>query len=855
MANLDIGIQVNNTGAIHSLQQVDNAIVDVGQEAVATSKKTNKAFVAMEKGFKGVQTAAKTTATAVKSIGSALSGPAGIIAGLVTGGGAMAMFASSIGNGSALYALNKATGISIKSLEQFRTMISLTGGSIDDLKDGIQTFSERMGEAAKDTQSEWATRFKAMGISVTGSVDDAMNQMLRSLAKMVDGGQRTQAWWIGNDIFGGAWEKMSTMVTSGTAGFERAMQRVQGATVFDERKVLQMQAFNEEISKLKNSLIGFGVEISSKVLPILEGLAGGVLKLVGINLSDLQGSGERVGNAFVKGFKSVFTGLFGSGGIASKISTAFFTLKGIFLKLGEVVKAIFDPKRSTQAIDYLASTFKNKMLEAFKVIKDELGNLLAGSENSIASSMGRALLGVGKESKAQFKQYYDIAVKGMGGVSGLSATGSGLLDEIEKAKAKIIKDRGRGASSSDEYKKLYDAEKKIKALMLENKGTDALQQSINAENQRLRILKDQLGVAVKFDEITANTAQETAKANASIGGFYSNVMGGITSANNPYEGLSKDKAKPFLNTTLMSPELSLNKGSWEKSIDRVLPSMKQSFNDKMAWSSSVMVTQLMGGQTGEGRLSIADQLFGKKGERLGSIISAGQEIASQTQNIMGSIFDIKQNARDKEIKAQEDARRAEIDGMNISDRRKQKLYKQAEAEAEKLRKASFEKKKKYDIAQALINGASGVAGAWASAMQLPFPANIIEGAAMSALLTGVTVAQVASIKSQNFANGGIVSGDSFSGDRVQANVNSGEMILNQNQMSTLFNKIDTNNLGGQAGVFSPTLNTGDIIIQGNADQTTIETIKQIKDKQTQEIKKAMYNLYVNNELDFLKRGR
>ena len=47
-------------------------------------------------------------------------------------------------------------------------------------------------------------------------------------------------------------------------------------------------------------------------------------------------------------------------------------------------------------------------------------------------------------------------------------------------------------------------------------------------------------------------------------------------------------------------------------------------------------------------------------------------------------------------------------------------------------------------------------------------------------------AQVAQINKAKFANGGIVGGSSFAGDRVPVQVNSGEMILNKNQQKELF---------------------------------------------------------------------
>lgn len=64
----------------------------------------------------------------------------------------------------------------------------------------------------------------------------------------------------------------------------------------------------------------------------------------------------------------------------------------------------------------------------------------------------------------------------------------------------------------------------------------------------------------------------------------------------------------------------------------------------------------------------------------------------------------------------------------------------------------------------------------------------IEAIAAVAALGAVVAAAISSAKSQGqkFANGGIVGGSSFTGDRVSANVNSGEMILNGAQQARLF---------------------------------------------------------------------
>lgn len=88
----------------------------------------------------------------------------------------------------------------------------------------------------------------------------------------------------------------------------------------------------------------------------------------------------------------------------------------------------------------------------------------------------------------------------------------------------------------------------------------------------------------------------------------------------------------------------------------------------------------------------------------------------------------------------------------------------------------------------------GLAAVIASAAALPFPANL------GAIATGVGMvtslfATVAGLVG-SFADGGIISGSSFHGDKMLARVNAGEMILNPMQQSNLFNAL---NGGGAVG--------------------------------------------------------
>ena len=79
--------------------------------------------------------------------------------------------------------------------------------------------------------------------------------------------------------------------------------------------------------------------------------------------------------------------------------------------------------------------------------------------------------------------------------------------------------------------------------------------------------------------------------------------------------------------------------------------------------------------------------------------------------------------------------------------------------------------------------AESIGNAVASATQTPVVGWLLAGAAVASVIaTFATMPQ--------FANGGVVDGSSFFGDKILARVNSGEMILNKSQQSNLFNLLD-----------------------------------------------------------------
>ena len=98
-------------------------------------------------------------------------------------------------------------------------------------------------------------------------------------------------------------------------------------------------------------------------------------------------------------------------------------------------------------------------------------------------------------------------------------------------------------------------------------------------------------------------------------------------------------------------------------------------------------------------------------------------------------------------------------------------------------------------AQSIAEGALAISAGIASAQSVPFPANIAAIATTVATITGLIVSTATSFMQAKqllsgadagaFADGGVVGGTSYTGDKLTARVNSNEVILNPKQASNV----------------------------------------------------------------------
>lgn len=106
-----------------------------------------------------------------------------------------------------------------------------------------------------------------------------------------------------------------------------------------------------------------------------------------------------------------------------------------------------------------------------------------------------------------------------------------------------------------------------------------------------------------------------------------------------------------------------------------------------------------------------------------------------------------------------------------------------------------------NIAAIMAESAANIALSYAKAMAEHKSFTIWDWIPAAAAGLAQMVAVIATMKNSvgSYAGGGVIEGPYHIGDRMIANVNAGEMILNQRQQGNLFDAINKNRLGGDSG--------------------------------------------------------
>lgn len=162
------------------------------------------------------------------------------------------------------------------------------------------------------------------------------------------------------------------------------------------------------------------------------------------------------------------------------------------------------------------------------------------------------------------------------------------------------------------------------------------------------------------------------------------------------------------------------------------------------------------------------------GEELGKAIGEGVTDGVKKEmdpdelfNLVGEVFGAIQNATDRigeasraryenELQLVEDRYAAEIDAAEGNAQEQARLRNEQAAAEEAIRQQQFEAEKRFQVASALTNLASGVINILSAPSTIPDPFGALYKVGRIAFLTGTTAAQIAAIKGQTAAEGILV---------------------------------------------------------------------------------------------------
>lgn len=181
------------------------------------------------------------------------------------------------------------------------------------------------------------------------------------------------------------------------------------------------------------------------------------------------------------------------------------------------------------------------------------------------------------------------------------------------------------------------------------------------------------------------------------------------------------------------------------------------------------------------------EAYQKLADDMGTYISAIDQVNSAASDLANVIKDSLSDQTSEELTRLSEQYTDGIIDYETYCNEKAKLSKKAAEDEYKIKMWEWT----TSLAMATANIAQGVA----AALSKEPPASYIL-AALTASAGAIQLASIVASKPKHFATGGIVPGTSYRGDKVAAQVNSGEMILNAAQQGNLWNMINGGTGGG-----------------------------------------------------------
>lgn len=164
-----------------------------------------------------------------------------------------------IANANQIKKFSDSTTIATSSISALFTAVQKGGGEIDNVGDIIQDFTEKLGDA-KDGSQTYKDAFNRLGVDISGSPQQALEQTIKTLSSMED---KSAALFRGIELFGDSYKLMSNQIAQGNNILEES-------PLISDDLINSAQEFTMSVAEMRTDL---KIAINEGLTPFVGALA------------------------------------------------------------------------------------------------------------------------------------------------------------------------------------------------------------------------------------------------------------------------------------------------------------------------------------------------------------------------------------------------------------------------------------------------------------------------------------------------------------------------------------------------------------------------------------------------------
>lgn len=530
---------------------------------------------------------------------------------------------------------------------------------------------------------------------------------------------------------------------------------------------------DEAIIGAENILLTF-TQIGKEVIP---GATETILNMSQALGTDLKGQAIQLGKALndpIKGVSALQD-------VGVSLSEEQKNLINSFVEVGDVAGA------QKVILKELATEFGNSASAA----RDTFGGSLAAlknTQNDLLGDFGKVISVVGKD-------YVEASIKSAQAIRDWMAEGDNMArvtTAISSAFTVVSKVISAVANNIKNFifiiKDAVDAALSLTKVFQKDFDFDNVKEKFKDLSETYKNTGKQLVVDVKgivksvteeYKGFEKNVAETNAKLKAQDPGLEDGIKTSGERALSEQESFLKKMQDNFANwQKAQAPTWQQWSGQIQGIVTNALSTVQMAFDTFYSNQQSALESSL------EKQLMTIDADTQKR------IESAGVAQETRTEQLNKEIEELQNKINmTRSLQQQEALQEQLIDKENEKKRiailedgnaKKDKAEKKAAAKEKALKEEQVRSNKAMAIANVWINAASAVMGFWAAFAPMGIPGLVLAAVASAASLTMAGV-QTGIIASQGFEDGGVIGGNSLTGDRVNIRANSKERVLTPEQ--------------------------------------------------------------------------